>query len=1296
MKTNIAVLAFSSVLVASVATAATSAKSASEGPATSVRAFLGEHLDASIPALKGVPALLRAGDLAGAEKAFAAHLRASLPAARIVPGWTRGTKPSAKVREIAADVMNYRLSAVGFRHPFPPHGVDWVMNPTIGSYQEWPWQLSRHQDLTTLAEYYARTGDEKAAEIWVELVDSWLNQAVYEADRKSAAMRACWRTLDAAIRLPRWTRQIAAFKDSPHVSDHFLARLGASVFEHGRHLRAHPTLSGGNWLITEMHGLLHISLFYGFCREAAEWRAFAERKLREQYTGQVYPDGFQVETTTDYQSCLIHGFLGVAHDYRMAGEKVPDYIYADFKKAFMIYPRLSRPDRCTPGLNDGGCASVAHWSREALAVYPDDPTFRWFATDGREGMPPPFLSDAFSHAGYVTFRDSWRTNAVWGFFDAGADHWRGWHSHEDALNVLLSAYGRNMLVEPGNYRYDTSEMRKYVITTPSHNTILVDGKGQCRKALGRKRDFSMDWTSDYVFRTAPGLDYARCTYADGYGEKAELQGVTHRRTVVFVKRSPILKPFFVVIDRLTATDGKPHAFETLWHLDGGNLAIVGNRFVDDFGGGVTLTGVSSDPAVFVDRKGTKKPLQGWMPIWDESKEHEHRPVPTPVQAGTFSGSRRFVTFLQPNERGETSPVARIDFPADGGELDFTLVLADGERLAFRDVAESSKADPLALPSYTRRIDVTFANAAEAERAKGWIAPLPDGARLSFGTRWDDTANSDVPKAEMLNTIGAKASFYFNGGADKQDAFAKLGGTLRDLGHAVGNHSQTHTYVQQLSPNGFCREVLDLRLMIERAINRTINSYVSPFGTQRNLIDPAQQPLFTKILVETGHYVTGDNPRADLGQPHVTWYPAYRFYANDEKPDPDELRKSAARMLAQALADPDAPRLTLGTHAWCGAAGNEIQRKFLAELCAGKPWVHQSDWEYGAYRYQAINGSVRKVATKGGVATFEVTAFDPAALSSDVALSLKFDPKPVRVGDLAAGANDTWKLPHADGRTTVSAVDVADANGVSERFPGLTLALAADPAKDEATVVFTNGSKQPLSRVFAVLHMPPVWRKLRQTCDVGTLAPGAVWKRTFALGKRARADYAEDAAFWAASVDFASDGRVARLWARAETPGEGLGFVVPREGSKASPYLAQPWPVDGLKAGSDPSAPLPGGDAAWTNATHRLSGNAWFVIGETAMMAPDVRGLKRPLTRYIVWDFTMPAEGALPVRTNCGGGTYYLNGRAFDFKRTDARCATADLAVRAGKNRLIVCDLSYDGKRAMPKFLFAEPFRQKGK
>ena len=65
MKTNIAVLAFSSVLVASVATAAPTG-AASEGPATSVRTFFGEHLDASIPALMNIPALLRAGDLAGA------------------------------------------------------------------------------------------------------------------------------------------------------------------------------------------------------------------------------------------------------------------------------------------------------------------------------------------------------------------------------------------------------------------------------------------------------------------------------------------------------------------------------------------------------------------------------------------------------------------------------------------------------------------------------------------------------------------------------------------------------------------------------------------------------------------------------------------------------------------------------------------------------------------------------------------------------------------------------------------------------------------------------------------------------------------------------------------------------------------------------------------------------------------------------------------------------------------------------------------------------------------------------
>ncbi len=46
-------------------------------------------------------------------------------------------------------------------------------------------------------------------------------------------------------------------------------------------------------------------------------------------------------------------------------------------------------------------------------------------------------------------------------FDAGPFGYG--HQHEDALSFVIYAYGKYMLVDPGNYPYDSSEWRKYVL-----------------------------------------------------------------------------------------------------------------------------------------------------------------------------------------------------------------------------------------------------------------------------------------------------------------------------------------------------------------------------------------------------------------------------------------------------------------------------------------------------------------------------------------------------------------------------------------------------------------------------------------------------------------------------------------------------------------------------------------------------------------------------------------------------------------------------------------------------------------
>ena len=618
-----------------------------------------------------IPIELRDRDAAVAEKKYADFVRTTFTVEKSAPQWKvlkdRGSDFFRLEREVK-DVMNYRMSAAGFHYQFPKGAIDWFATPVANNYFEWPVQLSRHFDLERLAKYYYVTKDEAVAKTWVQMLGSWMDQSVEQK----------LRTLDTGIRVPVWLRMVAAFAQSPSVSDHFLSRVGRSLLEQARFLRQNPS-HAGNWLTFEMSGLLELALAHSYFKEAKEWREFAERQLLAQVKNGVYPDGFQIELTTGYHGADLSSYQEVIGAYRRAGEIPPEEIENILKKMFMVYPRLSDPMGRTPNLSDGGRENVRDWCQKALKYYPDDPVFKWFATRGAEGEKPDYLSDAFENAGYITFRSGWDSRAVWAFFDAGGDFLHGWHSHEDALGVQLTAYGKRMLVEAGTYRYDKSAMRKFVLTTAAHNSVLVDGLGQCRKLISSAKTFSSSLKSDFRFRTSKNCDFASAKYEDGYGER-QINGITHRRTVFFFRKYRGLKPFLAVVDSLADKRNAKHTFDIVWHLNADEVKIDGNSFSAEFGGGVRLRAVSSAAEVFIDHKGEKNPLQGFFPVHSQEDNPEHRPVPTPIQRGDWSRFRRVVTVFQPLDDGEDSPIAAVEADAAKDVGSFELILKSGERI----------------------------------------------------------------------------------------------------------------------------------------------------------------------------------------------------------------------------------------------------------------------------------------------------------------------------------------------------------------------------------------------------------------------------------------------------------------------------------------------------------------------------------------------------------------------------------------------------------------------------------------
>ena len=134
------------------------------------------------------------------------------------------------------------------------------------------------------------------------------------------------------------------------------------------------------------------------------------------------------------------------------------------------------------------------------------------------------------------------------------------------------------------------------------------------------------------------------------------------------------------------------------------------------------------------------------------------------------------------------------------------------------------ANPLDFASYEQEVTAQFASEAAARAATLRAAELPEGCSRVFTTRWDDSNPAHVAKAEMLAANGLRATFYLNGGSDYlRDCASRL----LALGHSLGNHTQSHPHLMQLSSVDIWREILQMKIQIETHLSVPCVAYAAP-------------------------------------------------------------------------------------------------------------------------------------------------------------------------------------------------------------------------------------------------------------------------------------------------------------------------------------------------------------------------------------------------------------------------------------------------------------------------------------
>ena len=144
----------------------------------------------------------------------------------------------------------------------------------------------------------------------------------------------------------------------------------------------------------------------------------------------------------------------------------------------MFYANISFPDYTNPCFSDAKLTTKKEmvknyksWSK----LFPKNQAIKYFATEGKEGALPDYMSKGFLKSGFFVFRNSWGMDATQMVVKAGPKAF--WHCQPDNGTFELWFNGKNLFPDSGSYVYagegEVMEQRNWHRQTCVHNTVTL-------------------------------------------------------------------------------------------------------------------------------------------------------------------------------------------------------------------------------------------------------------------------------------------------------------------------------------------------------------------------------------------------------------------------------------------------------------------------------------------------------------------------------------------------------------------------------------------------------------------------------------------------------------------------------------------------------------------------------------------------------------------------------------------------------------------------------------------------------
>lgn len=298
--------------------------------------------------------------------------------------------------------------------------------------------------------------------------------------------------------------------------------------------------SAGNHTVAEAAGLVYAGLLFPEMTGAKRWLETGTSILADAARTQVLPDGGGVEQALRYHLFNIQLLSLVEALLEHCGRQAQIEISEAVNRGNRFLGALALDGGRLPPIGDGD-------SGHALSEY------LRFAVNSDE---PITQARTFHDSGY-TVAHIGSTASVRVVFDHGSLGMAPayGHGHADALSLILSSDGKDVLVDTGTYTYTgDQDWRRYFRGTRAHNTVTVDGKDQALQ------NGCFLWSRPFRARLlASEIDESACgrlvAEHDGYCEA----GVRHARGIAWMRDQ-----WLIVWDGLFG-DGV-HDLALHWHM----------------------------------------------------------------------------------------------------------------------------------------------------------------------------------------------------------------------------------------------------------------------------------------------------------------------------------------------------------------------------------------------------------------------------------------------------------------------------------------------------------------------------------------------------------------------------------------------------------------------------------------------------------------------------------------------------------------------------------------------------------